>query len=483
MRRRLLLLASFTGTLFACASVLGDFDVEPAGSNPDASTLTDASSSSSGSGGEGGTTDSGTDAGPTAQPIGLQVAASTSATCATVQYPSQKQVTYCWGAENAKFPSHTVGAQDGDPRFEGFARPRLPTADVRYLTFSSLTGSGTGGWFVGRGSDSQTTATFTWGQNESGECAAGAPTSTAPFALKSGATLLQFDSIYAAPTHGCLVQKQKFYCWGNNSNCELRAGTDSASCNAAAPVLAEKNSRVVEDEGSFESGLGKTILRMAGGLDHSCTQVRAAGTGADTMDDVLCWGTNVSGQVDSTLAATFVGTPTKVTQVRRGVAELAAGENHTCAITDASTITCWGKNDAGQVNPANPGPKAKASSLAGMPGVLSNVRAAGDLSCVVSKVLGQASRAWCWGNGPKGRAPSDQDAQLGKVAGIQDVTQLAIGRAHACAVARKEGASDKDPARVWCWGQNDFKRVNPRAAVGQLIVQPVEIVFPPEPTN
>lgn len=481
MRRRLLLLASFAGTLVACASILGDFDVDPNAGTPDGSTLTDGSSSGNTS--EGGLTDAG-DGGPTVdtQPAGVQVAASTSATCATVQYPG-KQVTYCWGAVGAKYPAATVGTNQGDPSIEGFSRPRLPVADVRYLTFSFLTGAGTGEWFVGRGGDGQTTATYAWGSNDNGESAAGASTPVMPTVMKLGTNLLQFDTIYAAPNHGCAVQNTNLFCWGLNTNCELRSGLQ-ATCNTELPALTTTGNaaRTIEDESSHTSGKGGQIIRVAGGLDHTCRHVKTgSGPDVNAEDEVQCWGSNVLGQIDVN-GGVFIDSPSKVLTLKRGGAELAAGENHTCAITDTSKIACWGKNDSGQSNPANPGAKAKVTDVA-IPGNLSTLRAAGDLSCVVAKVIGQPSRVWCWGNGPKGRAAGEENQAVGKVAGIQDVTQLAVGRSHACAVGKREGAGEKDTAHVWCWGSNDFKRVDPRSAPGQLILRPIQIQFPAEPAN
>lgn len=488
MRRRpLFVLLTSLGTLVGCASVLGDFDVEATGSSPDASSSGNTSSSGNvgEAGSEGGGSDSGKEGGVAdVAPTGLQVATSTSATCATVQYASGKKVTYCWGAQGAKYPANTVGTQSiADANVDGFYRPRLPTADVKYLTFSYLTGAGTGEWFVGRGSDGQTTATYAWGSNDTGETAAGNLSSTMPNVLKLNTSLLQFDTIYAAPNHGCMVQNNNFFCWGNNTNCEIRSGA-SATCNTTeTPILADKNSRVVEDEGPHASSKGGPVVRMAGGADHSCRQVKAGSAGPDTLEDVSCWGSNLFGQIDAAGGA-FIDAPTVVTQVRRGSAELAAGENHTCVINDVSKITCWGRNDSGQSNPANKSQKSKPNEVNNLPGLLSTLRAAGDLSCVVAKPIGQPSRAWCWGNGPKARIAGEEDAPVGKVAGIQDVTELAIGRSHACAVARKEGATASDLPHVYCWGTNDFKRVDPRQPPNAPpILQPIQIQFPPEPAN
>lgn len=478
MRRRLLVLASLAGSLVACASILGDLDVEPAGSTPDGSTPADGGDVEASA--NDATTDA--DSGPLAdkRPIGLQVATSTSATCATVQYPSsQKIVTYCWGAEGAQYPYAAVGASAGDPNVDGFYRPRLVAAAVKYLTFSSLTGAGTGEWFVGRGTDGQTTATYAWGSNKDGECAAGDPTSVMPTEVRYNGSL-QFDSLSAGPNHGCGVAGKRLYCWGSNTNCELRAGP-LAACNAETPILADQISRGVDDESTHTSGKA-AVIRVALGLSHACRQVRSNDEGLNADDTISCWGGNLFGQANPSTGPFFVDPPADMIKVKRAVAELAAGENHSCAISNVGEVKCWGRNNAGQSDPKSADATVSPTSVE-VPGVITKLRAAGDLSCAVSKQMDQPSFAYCWGNGPRGRAAGDVNAPIGKIAGIQDVSELAIGRAHACAVAKKEGATESDPARVWCWGTNEFKRVDPRSAGTAQFPQPVEIAFPDEPAN
>lgn len=486
MRRRLLLvLACLAGSLRACTDYGESAPAKPI--DDAGASSTDAGTTGSDAGADAGADaggDAGGDAGDSgaeggvgaATPTGLDVATSSSATCATVQYGSEKKVTYCWGAEGAKYPAASRGTAEGDPSVDGFYRPRLPSSDAKYLTFEPLVGAGTGEWFIGRGTDGQTTATYAWGSNDTGECAAGSITATMPNLFKAGGIALQFDAVHAAPNHGCLVQNGTLYCWGSNTSCELRSGA-LASCNTSPPVLTDGVARTVEAESGQPSGATGPIIRVAGGLDHTCVQVKGA-----AADEIRCWGSNVQGQVDSG-AGTFIDAPTTVVTVPRAGAGLAAGENHTCAITDVNKVACWGRNDAGQSNPANPSAKSKPVEIATISGSVSTLRAAGDMSCVVARAVGQPSRAYCWGNGPKGRAADDANTAVGKVAGIQDVTQLALGRGHACAVAKKDGAAETDPARVWCWGTNAFKRVDPRALDTQTMAQPVEIQFPPEPAN
>ena len=82
------------------------------------------------------------------------------------------------------------------------------------------------------------------------------------------------------------------------------------------------------------------ISQVATGENHTCALTTAGG--------VLCWGHNTSGQVGDGSATPRL-TPVAVTGLGSGVQALTAGDSHTCALTTAGAVLCWGDNFSGQL--------------------------------------------------------------------------------------------------------------------------------------
>ena len=112
-------------------------------------------------------------------------------------------------------------------------------------------------------------------------------------------------------------------CWGHNQNGQLGNGNTD---NQSAPLEV--------------TGFSTTGSSVSAGDKHTCA-VTVTGS-------VQCWGANANGQLgDGTLMERLA--PVQVTGLTVGVAAVDTGSGHTCALTTAGGVKCWGNNVYGQL--------------------------------------------------------------------------------------------------------------------------------------
>ena len=238
------------------------------------------------------------------------------------------------------------------------------------------------------------------------------------YTVASFASAPTVTAITVGEDHSCaLTTEGGVQCWGSNGSGQLGNGSTT---NSSVPVDV--------------SGLrGEVAAISAGG--HTCAVSRSGG--------VTCWGHNADGRLGiGTLSDSSV--PVNVTGMASGVAAVDVGNTHTCALTTQGGVKCWGRNDFGQL-----GNGAMTVSLApvdvlGLASGVSAISAGGSHTCALTTAGGVK----CWGSnyaGQLGNGTTIDSSTPVDVAGSgSGVVAITTGLSHTCALSGGGG--------VTCWG-------------------------------
>ena len=230
---------------------------------------------------------------------------------------------------------------------------------------------------------------------------------------------------------------------------------------ATAVVLAMMITGVVLHE-QLTSAAVVVTDRMALGAAHTCV--------INNDNTVWCWGSNALGQlgVANTVVAEKTSLPVQAGTLPEGrvAVKIAAGASHTCVLADDGTVWCWGANPSGQVSNSVDAVLLMPTQVV-LPEEAQSVFAGGENSCA----LLEDENLMCWGlnsSGQLGIGSSDNSVN-GTPQSVLNIPQdfrvvdLAIGRAHICAVSTTN--------TVWCWGGTSS---------GKLAVQPGAPITSPQ---
>ncbi|HEY8259742.1 MAG TPA: chromosome condensation regulator RCC1 [Methylosinus sp.] len=280
-----------------------------------------------------------------------------------------------------------------------------------------------------------------WGFNGFGELGDG---TTTPRSTPVGVSGLSNSvvAVAAGDAHSCAVSGAAgLLCWGYNNLGALGDGT------TATRLLPTRVS-------GFAIG---DVAAVAAGAYHSCAATRAGAA--------FCWGANGVGQIgDGTTTGRL--TRTAVSGLSSGVRAVAAGGLHSCALTTAGAVKCWGSNGFAQLGDGTATSRSRPVSVLGLSSGVVAISTSGHATCAI--LAGGGLR--CWGRnwyGGLGDGTTFNRNRPVAVAGLAGpVISVAVGIDHSCAVS-VAGA-------VQCWGRNNLGQLGDGSIVDRT--RPVAVV-------
>lgn len=197
------------------------------------------------------------------------------------------------------------------------------------------------------------------------------------------------------------------------------------------------------------------IAQIDAGERHTCAVL---GRG-----EVYCWGANDRGQLGASVAAFEPSPVSAFTPTPLDPSREIAAFNHTCVRTELGVVRCFGANDSGQILPAAPGGNLPITDAVWIP-------SATDVAVGIAHVCAaDGSSVVCWGSNGQNQLASIEPGAGPYGTAIGPVAQLAQGGHNGCVV---QGGN------LSCWGSNDFGQLATDPGVTPTIATPTAMPVP-----
>ncbi|MFZ9698048.1 MAG: fibrinogen-like YCDxxxxGGGW domain-containing protein, partial [Ilumatobacteraceae bacterium] len=189
---------------------------------------------------------------------------------------------------------------------------------------------------------------------------------------------------------------------------------------------------------SLETG----VAEVAAGYHHTCALTTRGG--------VMCFGYNASGQLGNATTSQSL-TPVSVTGLSTGVIQVDSGYQHSCALTSGGGVKCWGLNNYGQLGDGSTTNSSTPIDVVGLTSGVVQIDLGHEFSCA----LLATGAVRCWGYNGYGQLGDNTSTNrttpvttFGLTSGVESI---AAGFHHTCAVLTT-GA-------VRCWGYNGYGQI------------------------
>jgi alpha-tubulin suppressor-like RCC1 family protein len=287
-----------------------------------------------------------------------------------------------------------------------------------------------------------------------------------------------FSAISTGRRHSCaLTTTGTPYCWGQGVEGQLGDGSNGLSHHRLSPHPVSISALAV----------GTTFAAISAGSEHTCA---ITSTGA-----AYCWGWGGNGRLGTGNTASRTS-PHAVSASALAVgttfAAISAGSKHTCAITSTGIPYCWGEGDHGRLGTGNtddqtsPTPVSIAALAADT--TFAAIAAGFDHTCAITTT----GIPYCWGHGAFGKLGDGSDGAghqrlLPHPVSISAGTTFAtiatgtsysdVGYTHTCAITTT--------SIPYCWGQGSLGKLGDGSTGGshqRLSPHPVSIAALPAST-
>lgn len=257
----------------------------------------------------------------------------------------------------------------------------------------------------------------------------------------NGKRLTGFKAVFLGKYHSCaLTAANTLKCWGYNMDGQVGDGKFGRDADKHSPV----------DVSDLTN-----VKAMAMGERHSCVLLTSGG--------IKCWGGGYEGQLGFMPENAQTSSPTDVPGLTSGVAKIAAGVYHSCAVLTNGALKCWGNNWAGQVGDNSTVDRSSSVDVVGAGSGVSQVSGGDSHTCAIIN-----QHVSCWGSNLLGQVGNGQTGIFAPAHPVglgSRVLAVASGAYHSCALL--------DEGEVKCWGRNNYGQLGDGTTQTRLV--PVDV--------